>query len=55
MSKLGPNAPPAIEFEFLADPGDRLDDRGVVLRGGFVAMQNDKAWQRDSNKIASGK
>ena len=36
MSKLGANAPSAIEFEFLADPGDHLDDRGVVLRGGFV-------------------
>ena len=36
MSKLGANAPPAIEFEFLADPGDHFDDRGVVLWGGFV-------------------
>jgi len=30
MSKLGANAPPAIEFELLADCGDRLDDRRAV-------------------------
>src|SRR5262249_55976048 len=37
MPKLSANAPPAVEFELLADRGDRLDDRGVVLRGGFDA------------------
>jgi hypothetical protein len=36
MLKLGANAPPAIEFELLADRGDRLDDRGAVPHGGFV-------------------
>src|SRR5450432_613696 len=36
MPKLGANAPPTVEFEFLADRGDRLDDRCVVLRSGFV-------------------
>jgi hypothetical protein len=30
MPKLGANAPPAIEFELLADCGDRLDDRRAV-------------------------
>jgi len=36
MPQLGANAPPAIEFEFLADRRDRLDDCSVGLRGRFI-------------------
>jgi hypothetical protein len=30
--QLGAHASPAIEFELIADRGDRLDDCGVVMR-----------------------
>src|SRR6516165_3607700 len=36
MPQLGADASPAVEFELLANRGDRLDDRSVVLGGGLV-------------------
>jgi hypothetical protein len=32
MPQLRSHASPAVEFELVADRGDRLDDRGIVMR-----------------------
>jgi hypothetical protein len=39
MPQLGAHASPAIGFELVADRGDRLDDRGVVMRGDRLVVE----------------